>query len=139
MDKLINTVIKLAQKAEKKQEFPVAAIIYNEKGKIVSCGYNKRNRSKKTTDHAEIIAIEKANKKMHTWRLNKYSMLVTLEPCEMCKTVIKESRLKNVYFLVKRYNYKNQFQKTNISYIQIQNKNVDNYKLSINKFFSNKR
>ena len=139
MDKLIYKVLKLAEKSKKKREFPVAAIIYNHDKKIISYGYNKRNKSKKTTDHAEIIAIEKANKKLKSWRLNNYNMIVTLEPCEMCKTVIKESRLNKVYYLIKRQNNKNQYQKTNISHVKIQNKNVDNYKEAIKHFFDNKR
>ena len=138
MDKLINKVLKIAKKSQNKCDFPVAAIIFKD-DKIISYGYNKRKCSNKVTDHAEIIAIEKANKKLHSWRLIGYNMLVTLEPCEMCKTVIKESRISNIYYLIKRYDYKKQYQKTNIQQLTTDNKNVENYKAAIMHFFDNKR
>lgn len=132
--KIINKLYKLADKSLKNNEFPVSAILYHD-NKIISCGYNKRNKSKKTTDHAEIIAIEKANKKLKEWRLSNLEMIVTLEPCEMCKTVIKEARIKKVYYLVERYEYKKQYK------CSVFDKYIDNtdeykkYKENISKFF----
>ena len=134
MDKILNKLYKLANKSLKKNEFPVAAIIYKD-NKIISCGYNKRNKTKKTTDHAEIIAIEKANKKIKDWRLTNFEMIVTLEPCDMCKTVIKEARIKKVYYLTPRYNYKKQYKCTIFEQLDDNSKNNKEYKENISKFF----
>ena len=138
MKNLIIKLLKLAKKSEKLGEFPVSAIIYKD-DKIISSGFNKRNKSKMTTDHAEIVAIQKANKKLKTWRLNGYNILITLEPCDMCKAVIKESRLDNVYYLVDRYKYKKPCKNTGFKKYKIDKKIVDNYIVSIKCFFTNKR
>ena len=138
MDNLIKKLFKLAEKSKGLDEFPVSAIIYKD-NKIISCGYNKRNKSQKTTDHAEIIAIQQANKKLRSWRLNGYNMLITLEPCDMCKNVIKESRIDNIYYLVDRYKYKKMCKNSNFQKLNFCTDDVENYKVSIKCFFKNKR
>ena len=138
MEKLINKVFKLTKKAELKDEFPVAAIIYKD-NKIISYAYNKRNKSQMTIDHAEIIAIQKANKKLHSWRLDGYNMIVSLEPCDMCKSIIKESRIDNVYYILNRYEYKKQCKKSKFIQIHGDEKIVEKYKMSVNTFFKSKR
>lgn len=85
-------------KAYRKNEIPVAAIVVRN-GKIISKSYNKRNATNNPLHHAEIICLVKASKKLKTWKLSDCDMYVTLEPCPMCKSVINESRIKNVYFL----------------------------------------
>lgn len=135
--KLIEKVFALADKSYAENEFPVGAIIYDENG-IISCGYNKRHNTKKTTDHAEIIAIEKANKKLNEWRLEGKNMLVTLEPCDMCKTVIKEARLKKVYYIIPRYNFKKQYKCTDFELYQINSKLKDQYYERVTNFFTDK-
>ncbi len=136
--KLLKTLFKLANKSLQNDEFPVAAIIYDENG-IISCGYNKRNASNLTTDHAEIIAISKANKKLQTWNLQHKCMLVTLEPCDMCKAVIKEARLKEVNYLVPRYKYKKQYKGTIFNFVETNSEQKDKYLNDIKHFFDNKR
>lgn len=103
MEEYINEVIKMANKAKKKKEVPVGALIVLN-GKIIAKAYNMKNKSKKVTRHAEIIAIEKVNKKFKTWRLDNCIIFVTLEPCMMCAGAIVESRIKKVYCLLKREN-----------------------------------
>ena len=85
-------------KAYRKNEIPVAAIVVRN-GKIISKSYNKRNLTNNPLHHAEIICLVKASKKLKTWKLSDCDMYVTLEPCPMCKSVIDESRIRNVYFL----------------------------------------
>ncbi len=136
--KIISKLFKLANKSLKHNEFPVSAIIF-ENNKIISYAYNKRNRSKITTDHAEIIAIHKANKKLHEWRLSNKCMVVTLEPCDMCKSVIKEARLKKVYYLVPRYNYKKQYKCTSVELYNYDGKDKEKYIVNMQTFFNNKR
>lgn len=86
-----------AKKALKKDEVPVGAVIVKD-GKIISKAFNTRNRSKDATNHAEIIAIKKACKKVKDFRLIDAEMYVTLEPCLMCLGAILNSRIKTIYF-----------------------------------------
>lgn len=137
-DKIIKKLFKLANKSLNNNEFPVAAIIFDG-SKIISYGYNKRNKSNITTDHAEIIAIKKANKKLKSWRLENICMVVTLEPCDMCKSVIKESRLNKVYYIVPRYNFKKQYRCTQFEYYNTTCSMKEKYIYNIKNFFSNKR
>lgn len=103
MQKYIDEVIKLANKAKRRKEVPVGAlIILNDK--IIAKAYNLKNKTQKATKHAEIIAIEKANRKIKTWRLNDCVMIVTLEPCMMCAGAILESKIKKIYCLLKKEN-----------------------------------
>ncbi len=89
--------IKEALKAEKNDEVPVGAIIVLN-GKIIARGYNQTEKTQVATKHAEIIAIEKACKKLKSWRLEDAELFVTLEPCPMCAGAIANARIKKVYF-----------------------------------------
>lgn len=88
--------LKEAEKAYKKLEVPVGAVIVKD-GTIIARGYNQKETKKDTTKHAEIIAIQKASKKLGSWRLIDCEMYVTLEPCSMCAGAIINSRLKKIY------------------------------------------
>lgn len=99
--KYMAEAIKQAEIAYKKNEVPVGAVIVKDK-KIISKGYNTIEKSKDSTNHAEIIAIKKASKKLKNWRLIDCDLYVTLEPCEMCTGAINASRIKNVYYLTSR-------------------------------------
>lgn len=109
--KILKILNRLALKAAKNKEMPIAAVLVCE-NKIIAKAYNRRNKSNYTTSHAEIIAIHKANKKLKSWRLNNCSLYVTIKPCEMCDKVIKEARLKEVYYLLDRPSEKKQHNKT---------------------------
>lgn len=100
-EKYSKEIIKLAKIAYKKGEVPVGAII-TKNDKILARAYNKIEASNDATMHAEILAIKKASKKLKNWRLNDCEMYVTLEPCTMCSSAIELSRIKKVYYLVKR-------------------------------------
>lgn len=104
-DIFFDIAIKEAKKAKNKQEVPVGAIIVREK-KILAKGYNKVEKTKSILSHAEIIAIQKACKKKKDWRLDDCELYVTLEPCEMCKEIIKRTRIKKVYYGIKNKEYK---------------------------------
>lgn len=88
--------LKEAKKAYKKNEVPVGAIIVKN-GEIIARAHNIKETKKDTTKHAEIIAIQKASKKLEAWRLEECQMYVTLEPCTMCAGAIINARIKKVY------------------------------------------
>ena len=117
----------------------IAALIIDENGKIISKAYNTRNIKQQTINHAEILAITKANKKLKSWRLNKCTLYVTIEPCDMCKSVIKESRIQNVYYLLPRLPEKNQYNKTIFNKLKDMSEKEGKYQEIINKFWKNKR
>ena len=95
-EKFMKEAIKQAKKAYDKEEIPVGAVIVKD-GKIIAMGYNKKEEKKDTTQHAEIIAIQKASRKIGAWRLQDCEMYVTLEPCAMCTGALIQARLKRVY------------------------------------------
>ncbi len=88
--------LKEAKKAYKKLEVPVGAVI-TKSGEIIARAHNLKETKKDTTKHAEIIAIQKASKKLNAWRLEECEMYITLEPCTMCAGAIINSRIKKVY------------------------------------------
>ncbi len=96
-EKYMIEAIKQAKKAEALGETPIGAVIVKD-GKIIARGYNTRETKKKATGHAEIMAIERACKKLGGWRIPDASMYVTLEPCPMCSGAIIAARIDNLYF-----------------------------------------
>ncbi len=92
----MNQALKEAEKAYSKLEIPVGAIIVKD-GKIIARAHNQKEIKTDTTKHAEITAIQKASKKLKSWRLIDCEMYVTLEPCTMCAGAIINSRIKKVY------------------------------------------
>ncbi len=92
----MSMAIQEAKIAENKGEVPVGAIIVRN-NKIISRGHNIKEDTNDPTDHAEIIAIRSASKKLKSWRLNDCDMYVTLEPCPMCAGAIVQSRIKTLY------------------------------------------
>ncbi|MDD5934924.1 MAG: tRNA adenosine(34) deaminase TadA [Clostridiales bacterium] len=94
-EKYMKAAIREAQKAEKIDEVPIGCVIVYE-GKIIARAYNKRNTNKTTLAHAEVLAIQKASKKLGDWRLEGCTMYVTLEPCQMCAGAIVQSRMDRV-------------------------------------------
>ena len=96
-EKYMKIAIKEANKAYNEDEVPVGAVIVID-GKIIARAHNQKEAKKDTTKHAEIIAIQKASKKMQNWRLENASLYVTLEPCTMCIGAIIGARIKKVYF-----------------------------------------
>ena len=88
--------LKEAKKAYKELEIPVGCVIVKD-GEIIARAHNQKEKKKDTTKHAEILAIQKASKKIDAWRLENCEMYVTLEPCAMCAGALIQSRIKKVY------------------------------------------
>lgn len=95
-EKFMKIALKEAQKAYDKEEIPVGAVIVKD-GKVVAKAHNLKEQKNDTTKHAEILAIQKASKKLDSWRLQDCEMYVTLEPCSMCAGALIQSRIKKVY------------------------------------------
>lgn len=95
-EKWMKEAFKEAEKAYKKEEIPVGAVIVKN-DKIIARAHNLKEIKQTAIAHAEILAIQKANKKLQNWRLIDCDMYVTLEPCMMCMGAIISSRIKNLY------------------------------------------
>ena len=138
--KVLDLLLKNVKKAYKKGEIPVSAVILDQSGNVISSSFNDRQKKCNVLGHAEINAILKAEKKIRDWRLDGYSMIVTLEPCNMCSMIIKESRLDKVYYFLPKKSDNDSWE------INIEKEQIDNYveytnsfKHLLTDFFNNKR
>ncbi len=95
-EKYMQEALKEAKKAAEKLEVPVGCVIVKD-GEIIARAHNQKETKTDTTKHAEILAIQKASKKLQAWRLLDCEMYVTLEPCSMCAGAMIQSRIKKVY------------------------------------------
>ena len=95
--KFLERAIELAKIAESLGEVPIGAVVVKD-GKIIGEGYNTRETEQTATGHAEIQAIQNANKTLNSWRLDDCELYVTLEPCPMCAGAIINARIKTVVF-----------------------------------------
>ena len=95
-ERFMKEALKEAKKAYDKLEVPVGCVIVKD-GKIIARAHNLKESKKDTTKHAEILAIQKASKRIDAWRLLDCDMYVTLEPCSMCAGAIVNSRIRNLY------------------------------------------
>ena len=133
MNDYLKILKQLNKKAIKKGDIPVSAlIIYN--NKIIAKAYNRRYKDNDPLGHAEIIAIKKASKYLKTPNLVDCEMYVSLYPCDMCNEVIKESRIKKVYYFAKKEKNIN----NTISYIKLDDEK-SYFSNELSSFFKNKR
>ena len=95
--KFMKIAINEAIKAQTEDEVPIGAVIVVD-GKVVSKAHNQMEKLQLATAHAEILAINKACKKLKSWRLENAEMYVTVEPCAMCAGAIANARIDKVYF-----------------------------------------
>ncbi|MBG9982848.1 tRNA adenosine(34) deaminase TadA [Aerococcaceae bacterium DSM 111020] len=87
----------LADQAEQLGEVPIGAVVVYQDA-IIGEGYNLRETQHCALAHAEMIAIDEANKYLHAWRLDGATLYVTLEPCPMCAGAIINSRIQTVVY-----------------------------------------
>src|SRR5574344_1330830 len=129
-NKIVDTLIKESQKAYRKGEIPVSALIVKD-NKIISYAHNTKQHSYSVLGHAEINCILKASKKLKTWHLDDCDLYVTLKPCKVCMDVISSSHIRNVYYLVDKYDNQNDYSKT--KYVLLNEKNI-NYQQLLKDF-----
>lgn len=133
----LKSLMKLSTKAFKKGEIPVAAIVIKD-NKILSKKYNLKEKRKDITAHAEILAIQKAARKLKSWNLTNCDLYVTLKPCKMCEEVIKQSRIRNVYYILDKLDYKHDYNKTNFNLLNVEEE-LNSYQQLLSSFFKKRR
>ena len=135
---IMNIAVKTAVKAKIKDDVPVGAVITCD-GKVIAKAYNQKEYKQCAIKHAEIIAIERACKKLNSWHLDKCTLFCTMEPCMMCCGAILQSRIKKIFYLVKneKFGCTELLKNSKIEVIQVD----DNYKMKemLNSFFIDKR
>ena len=94
----MSLAIKEAIKARKKNEVPVGAIIVDGCGNVIAKAHNLVETRNDPTCHAEKLVIEKALKITGERFLNDCDIWVTLEPCVMCAGLIKQTRIRRLYY-----------------------------------------
>lgn len=119
-DYFMKKAFREAEKAFNKNEIPVGAVIV-ENNKIIARAHNNRDNYSIVTAHAEIIAVEKANKKKNNWRLLECTIYSTLKPCEMCMEVLKKAKIKQIIYAADQ---KKQVDEFDIKIKQIENKSL---------------
>lgn len=145
-EKYMLMAIEEAKKAYEIGEVPIGAIIVLN-GEVIAKAHNQKEMMNSVTRHAEIIAVEKASKKLKNWRLNDCDLYVTLEPCPMCASAIKQARINHIY-----YGLSNKDKNNNYLINLIFNKDLTNPSVSVscgyfsfeieqlmNEFFKEKR
>lgn len=138
MEKYIDQLLNLALKASKNHDIPVGAIIIKN-DKILSKAYNKRFKSHVVTEHAEISAIIKAEKKIKDFRLNGCIMITTLKPCKMCYEVIEASRIDKIYYILDQ-NVKYSYPQDKYIMLPVENnEKIEKYKEIFLSFFKKMR
>lgn len=132
-----------AKKAFEKGEIPIGCVIVKN-NKIIAKTHNIKERKKCSLYHAELLAIKIASKKIKNWRLNECEMYITMEPCPMCSSAIKQSRIKKIYYGISNEN--NSISRKILQYNDINEKVeieseilAEDCKQLVQKFFQNKR
>lgn len=95
---IMKKALRLAAKAARNGEVPVGALVIDPEGNIIGRGWNRRQEKQNVIEHAELMALQSACRKLHSWRLEDCSLYVTLEPCVMCSGAIIQSRIAHVYY-----------------------------------------
>ena len=94
-EKYMKEALRLAKKAAAMGEVPVGAVVVQD-GRIIARGYNRREIDQNGLAHAELTAMQRACKKLNSWRLEGCALYVTLEPCPMCTGAIINTRVERV-------------------------------------------
>ena len=94
-EKWMRRALRCAKAAFTADEAPIGAVIV-QNGEVVATGRNMREKKRNALLHAEIVAIDRACKRLGAWRLEGCDIYVTLEPCPMCAGAIIQARIPKV-------------------------------------------
>lgn len=93
----MNQALQEARKSLEKDEIPIGCVIVKD-GEIIGRGHNAREELNQAIMHAEVMAIQEANRVEGNWRLLDSTLFVTIEPCVMCSGAIGLARIPQVIY-----------------------------------------
>lgn len=96
-ERLMRRALTLAARAVRQGDVPVGAVVVRD-GVIVGRGYNRREQRQDATEHAEMMALRQASRRLGSWRLDDCDLYVTLEPCVMCAGAIIQARIRSLVY-----------------------------------------
>lgn len=96
-DFFMSEALKEAEKSLDKAEIPIGCVIVKD-GEVIGRGHNAREELNQAIMHAEVMAIQKANRTVGNWRLLDCTLFVTIEPCVMCSGAIGLARIPKVIY-----------------------------------------
>lgn len=94
--KYMDMAIEEARRAFEEDEVPVGCVIVKN-NQILALTHNRKEQMNSATKHAEILAIEEASSKLNNWRLDGCDVYITLEPCPMCASALKQARVSHIF------------------------------------------
>ncbi|KAI8888764.1 cytidine deaminase-like protein [Backusella circina FSU 941] len=94
----MNEALKVAQEAYEHLEVPVGCVFVLDNKEIIARGRNKPNETYNATRHAEIEAIDDILKQHDKTIFDKVDLYVTVEPCVMCASALRQIGIRHVYF-----------------------------------------
>jgi tRNA(adenine34) deaminase len=86
-----------ARAAMEHDDVPIGAIVVRD-GEVIAAAHNRREVDGDPTAHAEILALREAARATGSWRLERCTLYVTLEPCSMCAGALVLARLPTLVF-----------------------------------------
>lgn len=90
--------LRLARQCLDHGDVPVGAAVFGPDGELLGTGRNVRELEQDPVGHAEILALRAASLTLGTWRLDRCTLVVTLEPCVMCAGALIQARVQRVVF-----------------------------------------
>ena len=122
-----------ANKAYDEGEVPVGAVIVKDDN-VIAKTHNTKENNKCSLEHAELSVIKLACGKLDNWRLIGTTIYVTLEPCPMCASAIKQSRINRIVYLLDNSDINTSKIVNEILSLHDANAPVEKVKLDISKF-----
>ena len=104
--KYMDMAIEEARRAFEEDEVPVGCVIVKN-NQILALTHNRKEQMNSATKHAEILAIEEASSKINNWRLDGCDVYITLEPCPMCASALKQARVSHIFCGLSNSDFRN--------------------------------
>ena len=104
--KYMDMAIEEAKKAFEEDEVPIGCVIVKN-NQILALTHNRKEQMNSATKHAEILAIEEASSKLNNWRLDGCDVYITLEPCPMCASALKQARISHIFCGLSNSDFRN--------------------------------